>query len=164
MTTRPDLLRPLDLNLNPRVYRLLAYLGDEMFGSRKPLDTSSITAALREQNLLQPVPGKQGEFLPYQGRYRGDFFKNNDFFFSDDAQGEDGKTVEKQVRFGRIRAYAQLSSADNDSVSTDLGQRPGSSARNSAVECDTAVQARGHHSHLAAAAQRTLQIARCRRK
>lgn len=68
-----------------------------MFGSRKDIANSTVTVALREQGLLPPDRDNPGEFEPYQGRFRGDFFKHNDFFLRDAAQGEDGKNVESEV-------------------------------------------------------------------
>lgn len=101
MTTRREFLQqlPFGQQLNPEVFPLLSALGSQLFGNMKATANSRITVKLREQGLLKPSedPKRPGQFLPYDGRYRGDCYKSHDFFLRDLAQGEDGKNVESQV-------------------------------------------------------------------
>lgn len=101
MTTRPQLLQRLRYPGNPSpgtyvqavdlsVWEKLRSLGDEMFGARQPTANSQITRTLRNQGLLR-------DDQAYDGRYRGDWFKTNDFFIGDAPQGQDGKNIENEV-------------------------------------------------------------------
>lgn len=75
----------LDLGVWPELLKL----GDEMFGAQQPIEDSLITTTLRSQGLLQT--------LPYEGRYRGDWYMTNDFFIRDASTGDDGRNIENEV-------------------------------------------------------------------
>lgn len=108
MTTQRTVLSglPFDLNptlgtyrdaLHPDVWLDLLALGNEMFGALQPIENSSITTTLRAQGLLPNDPNNPGQTLPYDGRYRGDWFRTNDFFMRDASHGQDGKNIESEV-------------------------------------------------------------------
>lgn len=83
--------------LHPQVWIDLLNLGDEMFGARQPIETSLITTTFRDQGLLPDDPNNPGQKVPYNGRYRGEWFQFNDFFMRDAPQGHDGKNCENEV-------------------------------------------------------------------
>ncbi|KAJ4420410.1 hypothetical protein N0V82_004399 [Gnomoniopsis sp. IMI 355080] len=97
--------------LHPEVWNDLLALGDEMFGARQPIATSLLTKTLQSQGLLPDDPKNPGQTLPYDGRYRGDWFRSNDFFMRDASQGHDGKSFENEPPYGAMDAWDGLSSA-----------------------------------------------------
>lgn len=108
MTTRRTVLAGLPYGPNPKfgtygqvldlnVWPDLLLLGDEMFGAQQPIESSSITTTLRDQGLLRVDPDSPGRTLPYDGRYRGDWYMTNDFFIRDASHREDGRNIENEV-------------------------------------------------------------------
>lgn len=108
MTTRRTVLAGLPYGPDPKfgtygqvldlkVWPDLLSLGDEMFGAQQPIESSLITTTLLNQGLLPNDPKNPGRTLPYDGRYRGDWYMTNDFFIRDASHREDGRNIENEV-------------------------------------------------------------------
>lgn len=73
-----------------------------MFGAQQPIEDSLITTTLRSQGLLQNDTNNPGQTLPYDGRYRGDWYMTNDFFIRDASIGDDGRNIENEVTIAQL--------------------------------------------------------------